>query len=216
MTKKTISITRALVELTRLGDRINQAISQGTYVSRTQGKEAQKKVVGSNKTVADVTKDIQGSFDKVESLIKNRAALKAAIVLSNAETKVEVAGTEMTVAEAIELKSSVTYRESFLYQVRTQFTNAQSAVERDNAKLEEVIQALLTTAYGADKTKITEDTVKAISDPQRNSKEFALLDPVDAAKKIESLTEEVQQIKGELDFVLSESNARTEIEVELG
>lgn len=212
---KTISITRALVELTRLGDRINQAISQGTFVSRVQGKGSLRKVVNSNKTVEEVTKDIQSSFDKVESLIKNRAALKAAIVLSNANTKVTVAGSEMTVAEAIELKSSVQYRESFLYKIRQDYASLQSAVERDNTKLEEVIQALLTTAYGADKTKIQAETVSAIAEPQRNSKESALLDPVDAAKKIEALTEEVQQIKSELDFVLSESNARTEIQVNL-
>lgn len=210
-----ISITRALVELTRLGERITQATSAGIYVSRTQGKNDKRKVVNSNVSVQDTEKLIQASFDKVESLVRNREALKAAIVLSNATTKVVVAGREMTVAEAIELKTSITYKQCFLNALRAQYVNTKNLVEKENATLEAEINKLLTTAYGSDKTKIEPSIVSSISDPQLAAKQQELLDPSGIEAKIQKLDEEVSAVKSELDFVLSESNARTEIEVVL-
>jgi len=42
---------------------------------------------------------------------------------------------------------------------------------------------------------------------------FKLIDPLNARKIIENLKKEAELFTSEVDFVLSESNARTEIEV---
>jgi hypothetical protein len=214
MTQQTISVTRALVELKRYNDRVTQAIAV-PFVSITVGKEANQKVLNSNKTVSAVSLEIQGAFDKVEALIKNREKLKAAIVKSNAETQVELLGRSMSVAEAIELKTSVELRSALLSQLRRQLLTAKTAIERANVELEAKIDASLNTVYGSEKSKIAEDLVKQIATPQRNQKEQNLLDPCGIEDKIEKLQDEVSAITSELDFVLSESNARTLITVEL-
>lgn len=54
MTQQTISVTRALVELKRYNDRVTQAIAV-PFVSITVGKEANQKVLNSNKTVSAVS-----------------------------------------------------------------------------------------------------------------------------------------------------------------
>lgn len=215
MTKQTISVTRALVELKRFDQRIVQVLSGGVFLNRTVGRGNFKKVVNSQDSVELTTQKIRASYDKIDQLIKNRAALKAAIVLSNATTKVKVLGQEMTVAEAIELKTSVVSRQQYLQVLRSNLTTFKNAVEVDNTKLQAKIDTSLNNIYGTEKAKIAADLVAQVSDPQKDQFEQALLDPCGIEARIEKLQNEITEIQTELDFVLSEANARTEIEVEL-
>jgi hypothetical protein len=215
MAKQTISVTRALVELKRLDDRIAKAIMGGVFVGRIIGRDANAKVAESNETVAAVTSKIQGSFDKVSALIANRAAIKSALVLSNAQTQVQVIGKAMTVAEAIELKSTVAFRQTFMDRMRVQQSNAREAIERANAQLDTEIETSINTLYGADRTKIDAETIKSVLDIKKSQKEQSLLDPARIESKIEAVEADILNLTSELDFVLSESNVRTSIEVEL-
>lgn len=211
--KKAISITRALVELKTLQDRINRATYEGIFVSRVQGSGNYRKVVGSANTPEQAEALIKASFESVESLIARRQVIKSAIVLSNASANVEIMGKTMKVAEAIELKSTLGFRQSYLATLRTQFTQATQLADKANSDLDKVIETLLTTSYGNDKTKIDSDTVKAITDPQKLQKAVTLLDPCNIQEKIKAAQAEVEVLTSEIDFVLSESNAKTTIEV---
>lgn len=213
MTKK-ISITRALVELKRFDQRITQALNSSKFVERTVGRGNKRKVPFSNVSIADTEAAIRGSYDKVDQLIKNRAAMKSKIVLSNATTKVTVLGTEMTVAEAIELKTSVASRQHYVNVLRSQLQQHRQVIEVDNAKLQAKIDTSLNSIYGTEKAKIDSAMVAQVADPQRDLLESELLDPAGIEKRIEKLQEEISEITSEIDFVLSEANARTEIEVD--
>lgn len=213
MTTQTMSITRALVELKRLNDRITTAIQYGKFVSRTVGQNKYKKVVGSNDTPEQMAGKIQASFDTVDSLIANRQKIKSAIVLSNANTKVTVNGQEMTVAEAIEMKGTVTFRNQYLFNLRQQQAAETRAVELTNTALEGSIDAMITTICGAEKSKIDANTLATIATPQKEQKEAAILDPAKIEDRITKLTEEISVLSSELDFTLSESNARTTITI---
>lgn len=213
MTTKKISITRALVELKRLNDRISTAISAGTFVSTVVGKNSYQKVSGSNQSVVEMTRTIQSSFDSVDTLITDRARIKSAIVMSNALTKVTIMKQEMTVAEAIELKSTVVFRRQYLQVLRNQLVVANRAIATTNATLEAAIEVSLNNIYGSEKSKITDDTYKSVANPQKEQKEASLLDPQKIEAKIAALTEEISLLESEVDFTLSESNASTLIEV---
>ena len=215
MTKKTISITRALVELKQAQDRISSAVSEGKFVGIQIGLNAQAKVLNSHVALPAFTSSIQGSFDKVDALIKNRAELKSAIVKSNAVTFVEVLGQRMTVAEAIELKSTAGYRQQYLNTLRHQLATAKAVVDRDNNTLDEAIEKLLTSVLGTDKGKTDPEAYNNIANPQKQAKVRTLIDPAKIEERIEKLQSEIQALNGELDFVLSESNARTTIEVSM-
>lgn len=209
-----MSITRALAEVKRLDDRIAREINTGRFVDVAIGRNQNQKVANSNQTVAEVKTAIEGSFDRIKQLMQNREAIKAAIVMSNATTKVTVNGKQYTVAEAIELKKSVVLKEMFLSSLRRHQMTTQASVDQHRAKLADTIERSLQAVYSsANGTKITEEQYTAIAKPQEERSEPAMLDPRDIAKQIRELDEEVSVIKSELDFVLSESNARVDIEV---
>ena len=215
MATQQISVTRALVELKRLDDKIARAISEGTFIARTIGRDTNKKVVGMNDTITAVEQKIQGSFDKVAGLIKNRESIKSAIVLSNANTRVKILDRDVTVAEAIELKSTVAFRTKFLNTLRAQLTNERTQIDRATILLDQEIETSLNALYGAERTKIDTDTVKSVSDVKKSQKEQVLLDSGKIEQKIQEVENDILNLTSELDFVLSESNAKTVISVDL-
>lgn len=209
----TMSITRGLVELKRLNDRITTSINSGKFVAVTVGKNQHRKLVGSNMSVDQMCGAIQSSFDSVDSLIDNRQKIKSAIVMSNAITKVIVMGREMSVAEAIELKGTITFRNLYLNAMRLQLMRSNSQVDLANAALDAAIEVSLNSIYGSEKSKICDDTYKSVSGPQKEQKEAVLLDPSKIEDKIAKLVDEISILESEIDFTLSESNARTTIDV---
>lgn len=214
VTTNTMTICRGLAELKRYDDRITREMTGNVFISVTVGKGAlQKPLIGSG-SVDQQTKNIQSAFDSIESLINHRQKIKAAIVVSNAKTLVTLGGKEMTVAEAIELKKSVQYKQQFLQVLISQFNQCNIQVRSHNDKLETAIDNMVTQVMGAsDKGKVDPASYEAVAVPQRNAKEAALLDPKNIAEKIKALTEEISLVETELDFVLSTSNATTLIEV---
>ena len=208
-----MSVTRALAELKRIDERIQRDIYASTFVGVTVGRESNRKMASGNDTPEKVAANIQSSVDSLDALMSQRAKIKAAIVASNAKTLVTVGNREMTVAEAIELKSTVSTKSTLVSVMKSQLNNANTDVQALNAKLDAQIEQNLTTIYGSEKSKIDSTTYDLVAKPQRNLKEAALLDPMKIADKIKALEDEISLIKTELDYALSEVNAKTEIEV---
>ena len=101
MTTEKMTIHKALCELKTLDARITKCIGETEYVFAN--KHSNDKVNGM--TVAAYCDEIKSGYQRVTDLIKRRDAIKRAVVLSNAVTKVTVGGKEYTVAEAIEMKN---------------------------------------------------------------------------------------------------------------
>lgn len=214
MTTMTMTVTRALAELKFLDDRINRAIMTGTFIGISIGRDDSKKT-NTGASVDEATKVITASHQRVESLIANREKIKRAIIRSNSETKVKIVDQEITVAEAIELKKSVVYRESYINAMRNAVHAARINVNAGNTALDTAINQSVNTVYGNDKGKVDAAMYDAVAVPQKKQKEHALLDPCKVDELIEKQSEIVDSIKKELDFILSESNAKTNITIDL-
>ena len=209
-----MSVTRALAELKRLDDRLDRmATDQSIFVSVAVGQGDKQKVLGVSDTVQNVVSQIQSNRDRVNSMIEMRAKIKSAVVASNAATKVKLGAREMTVAEAIELKKSIDVKRNMLITYRRQVIQANALVRSQNATLDAQIETNLATIYGNDKGKVDASMFEAIAKPQREQKEASLIDPIKINDLIKSLDEEISLVDTELDFTLSEINAKTEIEV---
>lgn len=209
-----MSVTRALAELKRLDDRLNRmATDQSIFVSVAVGQGDKQKVLGVSDTVQNVVSQIQSNRDRVNSMIEMRAKIKSAVVASNAATKVKLGAREMTVAEAIELKKSIDVKRNMLATYRRQVIQANALVAKQNAALEAQIETNLATIYGNEKGKVDASMFEAIAKPQREQKEASLIDPIKINDLIKSLEDEISLVETELDFTLSESNAKTEIDV---
>lgn len=205
-----ISITRALAELKKFENQLSRELNAGRFVAVGFGRSGETKA---GETKGKVSSDIESSFDRISRLFSVRHEIKAAIVRANADTSVVVGGVSITVAEAIELKRSVDFKVEFLGRLKQAKLAADRTIEQENCRIETLIQTQLQTLYGNEKGKITPDMYSNVADPIKAAQGPCLIDPRSIEKEIRELEVFVDGVKTELDFALSESNARTLIDV---
>lgn len=205
-----ISITEALNELKLYDSKIRKAITNATFCGSAK-KSADK--VGIVKR-EDFDERAKASYQSVSDLIANRNALKSAIVKSNAETMIEVAGKAMTRAEGIERKNSIEYEEELLTEMKRQYATATANVEKENKKVDNKVDELIATLVGKDSTKqLSKEDQEAVEKPYRAKNEFEFIDPIGIFDKILALEADIDGFKSNIDSQLVLSNATSFIEV---
>lgn len=211
MTTEKMNVHKALSELKILDVRIATAIQDSTFC--IGNKHSNEKINGV--TVDEFKKEIQAGYDKITDLTKRRNAIKRAVVLSNAVTKVTVAGKEYTVAEAIEMKNhGLDYDRQLLQDMKREHAQWVSEINKKNGSdLERRLEAYITSLYGDKETKTDLEKVKKAEAEFVKQNTYELIDPLDIQKKIEELEERISNFMSDVDSALSSSNAITEIEV---
>ncbi len=206
-----MSITRGLSELKLLANRIEREINSAKF---TISHKKSSKRVDSVNDAEDFTNKAKGSYASVLSLIERRKAIKSAIVESNAKTIVNIAGKQMTVASAIERKDSIQFEQSLLGEMKQQYAQQLAILRHENAKVQVKLDELLNVSFGREnKQKVSSDEIEIMSKPYLEQNEFTLLDPLKLEDKIKNLENDINEFLSEVDFVLSESNTLTKIEV---
>lgn len=211
MTKETMNVHKALCELKILDSRIDSVIRSSTFVAT---KKVASKMVGSQ-LVDGFKVTERGNYGSAMDLIRRREAIKRAVVLSNATTKVMIAGKEYTVAEAIELKNhgldgKKKLRDRIAFALRGAENNAEMANSEAERKADLHVQGI---AGGKD---MKPEEIKAIRDGYMAGMIVEVVDaiPGGARETLKQLDEELNSFYVEVDSVLSTSNALTKIEIE--
>lgn len=212
MTQEKMTVHKALAELKVIGDRITNAINNGIFVKAN--KHSNEKINGVS--VEEFRKQIQGSYDKVSDLIKRRNTIKRAVVLSNANTKVTVAGVEYTVAEAIEMKNTGTqYKRDFNNVLSKQYAEVIRITEKENGEtLQQKAENYVVGLYGSKEGKTSTEEIENTRKQFIDNNTFELIDPIKVREKIDALEKEISEFESEVDAALSVSNAVTELTVE--
>lgn len=163
-------------------------------------------------SVDDYVKDANAGLQSANALIGERERIKRAIVNSNAVTRVKVGQVEMTVAEAIELKSSIKYKKSLLDQMKAQY--AQALVQEQhhntqvNARADEFVQKAFPNQANANKEEIMsarETWIKA---------NIGKMHTADKLKEeIERVENSINEFETHVDVSLSLVNATTIIHI---
>lgn len=205
------SIHRCLSELKTLDARIKRAINGGKYISRK--KKSAPKVIMTTLTVEEFGKTASAAYDSATALIKRRADIKNAIVISNATTYVEIAGEKMTVAEAIERKTSIDYDKKFLKTLQNQYDTVLADVNRSNESMESDLNEHISDMLGSDKTKIDATLITTVSETYRAQNEMEIINPLDLKNIIDEMTERIERFESEVDYKLSTSNSITEVDI---
>lgn len=206
-----ISITEALNELKLYDSKINKAISSANFVGAA--KKSSDKIGSILKN--NYKSKAKASYQSITDLIANRNALKSAIVKSNATTEVVVNGKTMTVAEAIERKSSIDYENTLLETMQAQYKSATNTVDKENKRVDNKVDELLATLIGKDTDKkISAEDQEAIEKPYRAKNEFELVDELDIYDKILALQADIDGFLHEVDTRLTLANATTFIEID--
>ena len=211
MTIETMTFHKALSELKTLDARIDKAMRETAFV--TACPQSAQKVNGV--TRAEYAATVKAAYQKSRDLINRRNAIKRAVVLSNATTRVVVAGQEYTVAEAIEMKNhGVEFTKALINRISADLTTATNAANRANgdalsSRADSYISALFSSAdLKNPSAEVMEARQKYI-----DSQTVALVDPLNARAVLEELEQQVNDFLVDVDSALSVSNAITLVEI---
>ena len=204
MTSQKISITQALAELKLLDKRLSKQLDNPVWVDVSTVSKPVDAEKLKNRALSE--------YQSFMALVNRRDTIKRAIVLSNASTRVTIDKWEGTVAEAIEHKKSIQYKQNLLDVMKGQLVQARVNYESQKSSVDTRLERLLQSELGKD-VKTNPETITALSTSFRNNNKVELVDPLDLATKIAALESEIDSFETNVDWVLSEANGRTMISV---
>ena len=209
MIHEKMTVHKALAELKTLDDRINSEITGSVFVRANRHNNM--KIFG--KTIPDFMADTESSYQSVKALINRRNAMKRAVVLSNAVTKVEIGGVEYTVAEAIEMNNHGMENLVGLRNcLREQYSSVKRMVESENGdKLVKACENYIQATFGT-KEKINNPDIEMTQKVYMTNNTYDIVTGLDIEEVIKELTDRIDTFKAEVDSALSVSNALTVIE----
>lgn len=216
MTTEKMTIHKALAELKTMDARIAKAIHETPYVLAV--KHSAEKINGM--TVDNFKDKMRSGYQKATNLITRRDAMKRAVVLSNATTKVKIGDNEYSVAEAIEMKNhGMEFKSDLLRQMNSAYTAAQNELVRNGGealekKAEQYVLAVIAAQPKDSKMSVDSDAMKTLRQTYIDNNTYDLVDPMNIAKVMEKLDAEINEFNAEVDAALSCSNALTVIEFE--
>lgn len=137
-------------------------------------------------------------------------------MLSNAVTRISVAGVEYTVAEAIEMKNhGVEFDVLLMNAIQKHYNNAQMQIKQENGReLEERAEQYVTAIYGQKEGKTNIADIEKAKTDFLTANQYELVDPLNVLGKIEKLEKKINDFMADVDSALSVSNALTEITIE--
>lgn len=201
-----LSITRCLVELKTLDARISKIIDGTTFIMY---KTKQKNY---NQSEEEFRKTVLAEYQSLNDLIARRQKIKNAIVLSNATTEVEIAGRKMTVSQAIEFKNTIAYKSALFGEMARQRQQVTIDAEAHRMRVQQKIDDNVRIICGKD-SKPDAHVIQTVSDGIAKGDPIDIFDPLNLDVVIKDLETTIREFNANVDYVLSESNALTKIEV---
>lgn len=204
-----ISVARALIEIKTLEKRIEKAIENLQPLGLMLGQKPEASIQSREAFESSA----RSAFQQIQDLLKRRRAIKNAVVLSNATTVVDIAGEKMTVAEAIERKRSIALEKHFKSNMWLKHSEKVTELENHNQKIERQLFQLLQATYAKPESEVSAEDYDKIAVPFKANNEASLIDPLHLKSTLHELEREIDAFESEVDIALTESNARTEIEL---
>jgi len=203
----TMSIHRALATIKTLDKRITKAIANFNPLEIILNKLTQ------NKTKEEFETESKVEYQSIKDMILQRNTIKASIIRANSTTIVTVNNVEMSVAEAIDRKSSIATEKALLLKMRTELLINKNKADKLNESAQTRLDQLIEKTLSKESTKIKGDEYESIAKPFMSRNEAIIVDPLHLPTVIKVLDEEIENFEREVDIVLSESNAQTMIQI---
>lgn len=203
-----MTVHAGLAELKKLDQRIRRKIMEGRFVGVIKGTKPTAKVYRTTLGKDDFTKSTLAEKDSITDLIDRKNKIKSAIITSNAMTRTQIGKKEMSIAEAIEMKTAIEYKEMLRDALRSQYKSSLALIEQSEENTYESFTAMM-----AGDPKTNKDLEK-MYETYKEDRIFTLVDPIKVETLIAELSEEIEDFKTNVDAALSISNATTYIEIE--
>ena len=198
-----------------LPERIRGANNTAPIVLIDAARENDRKI--GTQTREEYISTLSGNWQMIQALIRNKKALEAAKVKSNAETKVRVADKEYTVADAIRRKEDIKYEKALLEAFENQHRYVVTLVVDKNETAEQQADKHIEALFNGKADGKNERIVGKEAEEQRENymknHRWGVIDPNGSYEAIKALRTEIESFEAEVDAVLSESNAVTWVTV---
>ena len=213
-------VTQALDERDLLIKKIHDKIEKASFVDTIKPNE--EKVLDARVSRDEFAKDAESAYQQIQDLIDRFQKIDAAIVASNANTKISTSYGEFTVAGAISLRNRL--RGAGSYDGKADFESAlQLKMEKDyqarvsaadlkNKQLQSTAENMRLSILGKD-TKVKDEKPLEVVEAYVRENTTELVDPLDVQKKVTSLQEKRDTLLTELDTQIKVSNATTFVEI---
>ena len=213
-------VTQALDERDLLVKKINDKIEKANFVDTIKPNE--EKVLDARVSREEFAKEAEGAYQQIQDLIDRFQKIDAAIVASNANTKINTSYGEFTVAGAISLRNRLRgigsydgeadFEAALQLKLEKDFQKRLSAAELKNKQLQSTAESMRLSILGKD-TKVKDEKPLEVVEAYVKENTTELVDPLDVQKKTAMLKEKRDTLLTELDTQIKVSNATTFIEV---
>lgn len=209
-TTERMTAHKILTEMKLVEKRITKTVSDGVYC--IANKHSNTKIDGMS--IEEYKSKMQGDFDKATAEIARYFAMKKALSLSNAVTKVTISGQEYTIAEAIAMKNHGVYHKQYLLDtLRTQYSAVQrTLVTKNGDELDRRAEKYVIELYGNNEDVKKGEAATQAKQQYIEQHSYDLIDKISIVDRIAELEKEIDEFTSEVDAALSVSNALTEIE----
>jgi hypothetical protein len=212
-------VTQALDERDLLVKKINDKLEKASFTDTVKPNES--KVYGARITKEEFVKNVESAFQQIMDLILRFQKIDAAIVVSNATTKVTTSYGELTVAGAISLRNRLRgtgtyggeadFEGNLKRKLDLDYRKSVRVAEEKNKQLMATAENMRLSILGKD-SKVKEDKPLEVVETYVRENTVEIVDPLDVQKKIAELAEKREILLSELDTVIKVSNATTFIE----
>ncbi|KAA8497249.1 hypothetical protein FVE85_0978 [Porphyridium purpureum] len=209
--KTEYTVARALVQMKMIGKRVEKQVQEFEPVCIQTGAKLEQSM--QNKSLEQFQKETKADWQSLMDLLELKRKLKCAVVLSNATTSVEVAGTTYTVAEVIERKAQIELEREMVRNLREKYARKLRQVESKNTEMEAKMMKLLEATYAKRESQLNKEDYERITGPFLENNESKLIDPISIDAKLQEFEKRIEEFEAECDVTLSISNARAIIYV---
>jgi len=213
-------VTQALDERDLLVKKIQDKIAKASFVDTIKPNE--EKVLDARVSRDEFAKDAESSYQQILDLITRFQKIDAAIVASNAKTRINTSYGELSVAGAISLRSRLRGKGSYFGEadfesalqdkMEREHERRVSTAEMKNKQLQGTAESMRLSILGKD-SKVKDDKPLEVVEAYVKENTTELVDPLDVQNKITILREKRDILLTELDTQVKVSNATTFIEI---
>ena len=208
-------ITQALDERDLLAKKIRDAISSQDFISMRKKDAA---IDYNNAPVEKITEDIRSTYQSITDMIKRYCMIIQKIAESNAVTKINVDGQEMSISAAISIVKDIKNGTYFEARLLNKFTNDYNkiadTIKRNNVIVDQNKQKLLGALLSKDSSKKpTQDDIDIVD--RVNDKDYTeFIDPLGLTDLIDELRTRTSELQSKILSAIKISNATTVISID--
>jgi hypothetical protein len=153
-------------------------------------------------TPEDFDKNAQSLYQSITDLFERQQTIKSALMKKNLEVIIDIAGLKMSIADALNYKSTLPLRKNFVHILKQKYIQTVGRMNTDNEKVSKNLDIILSGQQ--DKSS---EAMKKFTDNYKEVNEFHLQNPLKIEEKFKGMEEQIEKFETELDGLLSETNA---------